>query len=203
LVMVEAKAAARTGCAGAAVSATQPDAHHRFRGAGGAGVQFQRLRCAAAAPLPDPGAGRYARPVEQAAPTARHRRGRGSDRARGLALHPGAVALAAPDSKLGRDPDLPEHPKNRPHCWTVRSRQAAHSGDSPTSIRSHLPPGILAARPVSLRQRCSWACQRLTEGVLNCRFLQQVQRRRVILGVATCKHRALSLQTSRFSAQIN
>ena len=31
------------------------------------------------------------------------------------------------------------------------------SGESPTSMRSHLPPGILAPRPMSLRQSCSWA----------------------------------------------
>ena len=31
------------------------------------------------------------------------------------------------------------------------------SGESPTSMRSHLPPGILAPRPLSLRQSCSWA----------------------------------------------
>ncbi len=30
-----------------------------------------------------------------------------------------------------------------------------HSGDAPTSMRSHFPPGILAPRPVSLRQSCS------------------------------------------------
>lgn len=32
-----------------------------------------------------------------------------------------------------------------------------HRGVSPTSMRSHLPPGILAPRPESLRQSCSWA----------------------------------------------
>jgi hypothetical protein len=32
-----------------------------------------------------------------------------------------------------------------------------HRGVSPTSMRSHLPPGILARRPESLRQSGSWA----------------------------------------------
>jgi cellulose biosynthesis protein BcsQ len=42
------------------------------------------------------------------------------------------------------------------------SSNTAHrqTGESPTSIRSHFPPGILAPKPLSLRQSCSWAERR-------------------------------------------
>jgi integrase/recombinase XerD len=54
-------------------------------------------------------------------------------------------------------PDLPESPANVVEFWTVGRRRPSHSGDWPTSMRSHFPPGILAPRPVSLRHSCSWA----------------------------------------------
>ena len=38
-----------------------------------------------------------------------------------------------------------------------QSCSIAHMGESPTSTRNHLPPGILAPKPVSLRHSCSWA----------------------------------------------
>jgi hypothetical protein len=53
--------------------------------------------------------------------------------------------------------DLPESPANVVEFWTVGRRRPSHSGDWPTSMRSHFPPGILAPRPVSLRHSCSWA----------------------------------------------
>jgi hypothetical protein len=51
--------------------------------------------------------------------------------------------------------DLPESAQTSLDFWTMRRR--THSGDWPTSMRSHFPPGILAPRPVSLRHSCSWA----------------------------------------------
>jgi hypothetical protein len=53
--------------------------------------------------------------------------------------------------------DLPESAQTSLDFWTMRRRWATHTGEWPTSMRSHFPPGILAPRPVSLRHSCSWA----------------------------------------------
>ena len=44
-----------------------------------------------------------------------------------------------------------------PQILDSAGNRQGQSGASPTSMRSHLPPGILAPRPMSLRQSCSWA----------------------------------------------
>ncbi len=61
------------------------------------------------------------------------------------------------DEVLVDTSDLPESPANVVEFWTVGRRRPSHSGDWPTSMRSHFPPGILAPRSVSLRYSCSWA----------------------------------------------
>ena len=53
--------------------------------------------------------------------------------------------------------DLPESRPNPSNFWTVDPSSAPHRGGWPTSMRSHLPPGMRAPRPLSLRHRCSWA----------------------------------------------
>jgi hypothetical protein len=60
----------------------------------------------------------------------------------------------------GPTADLPKSPQKPPNFWTVPKAAPPQSGASPTSMRSHFPPGIRAPRPVSLRHSCSWAARR-------------------------------------------
>jgi hypothetical protein len=44
---------------------------------------------------------------------------------------------------------------------SASSLTECHNGESPTSMTNHLPLGVRAPRPVSLRHSCSWAWRRL------------------------------------------
>jgi len=73
----------------------------------------------------------------------------------------GVVSRTPRSSPYGRDCRPPGTDNKPPRILdSLGCRPQRQSGESPTSMRNHFPPGILAPRPLSLPQSCSWAERR-------------------------------------------